>query len=292
MGIGAWLGVAGVSGLWYLVRNSQWNVFNNADPAVADAQADDWIAEGDSLSLTSGAVRALTYVIDKFNTFMEEIETSPLLDDFRTVNEATGLLELKDFNISFPNGLTIKVIESEEVANFRLSSILDDWKGFRFRFGVSYSASICIAMRLTALPNFEINVPGTDSFNYVDIDGVIKPGSECTPPKFITASDVEFVGSCLLYFSFICDVLKSLGLTKVLHAWWSSYVLRRSLGRVRDKVSDLEEQVESLSDKVSIVDEGLAELKSDWFTLLTSKDKSKIADVFTQLKKLGYRPYG
>lgn len=292
MAITTWLKIAGLSGLYYLIQYSEWNIVSDHTDALADAAAQAWIDSGASLATTSGSVRALCYVVDKFNLFMESIENSPIIDEFKEINSETGMLELPDFHIKFPNGLVIKIIDSSEVCNFRLTEPEDFWQGFSIPMGLIGEHKFRLCMRLKSAPLFDIPVPGTEGFQYEDFDGVIRLGSACTPPKGITSSDIEYVVSCTMWFAFICDVLRNLGLSKVLNAWFQNFTMRRSLGRVRNKIEDVSGHISDLSESINLQLQDLDVLKDDWFSTLDGSNKSKVEQVYRELKRLGYRPYG
>lgn len=292
MGWKAWLAAAGISGLVTLFKYTEWTVCwsQTSSAALVDAQA--WVDAGDSFTNTSSSMSAIVNCINSFNDLMQDINAGnlDLIKEWQELDPNTGLYVLRDFCLVLPNGLAFKIIDGGVIQTFSISNSVGQWKGFVFPNNGNQWA---IAMRLTADPNLEFMIPGTDAYNFIDpLDGVVKPGSDCTPVQGIMDNDVIYLYNCFVLFYFICNVLSSLGMVDTLKAWYNKYTLRRSFTKIRDKIADLGVSLEELDLKVNALSGDLDMLSIDWNTALTDSDKSKIADVFKQLKRLGYRPYG
>lgn len=280
-----WLAVAGIAGVYYIAKNGEvasW-LFNANGETLSQA----WLAEGATLNDTSNVYKALRNVINSFNDFMDEVFTSDLIDEFKTKDPATGLMTLPDFHIRLPNGMVLKVIDGDAVGDFRIAEEEGTaWRGFTFNLGGVGALSCYIGFRLVADPNFEYEFPGSRNFYYIDPssitlecpEGIVRLGSECDPIQCLKSTDVEYIAESCLLFTFICDMLHKLGLFKVLRAWWTKFILRRSISDIHNDVTDVATVIEDIATQVD-------EIKN-----LSNDDDFNA--LYEKIRKLGYRPYG
>lgn len=277
-------------GVIYLIKYAEFNLWwgTMADNTV---NANTWISSGTAFEVTSSVMGEVSRVVDSFNTFMEDIaaETDDcgLIDEFKTTNPTTGLRELRDLQITLPNGLTLVVISGKEVQDFRISTAAFDFKGailWEHQFGNYAQNCVCIAMRLTADPTYEFLIPGTTDFNFIDpATGLVKKGSECVPIQGIKDTDALNLATAGYAFVLICNFLKAMGFDKTLSAWWQRYVLRRSFSKVRDKIQDLSEVVLISQTEIALVKAQLDELTKDLY--------GNPSRFINRLRELGYHPY-
>lgn len=290
MTLKSWLAVAGFAGLYSLIQYSEWAFLTGR---YRDGDAQNWVDRGATLSTTSQSIKAMCYVVNEFNDFMDSVFLHPefgILSDFTQITEVG--YTIPDLVITLPNGLVLKIIDSSEVVDFRLSNMAGEWKGFITPVGWFTDTYGWLAMRLKSDPTIDFFLPGSTELNYVEVSsGIIKKGSECDPVQGISLTNTEYAASCLTLFIWICDCLRSLGLIKSLKSWYSKFILRRDLGKIRDISADIQENIE-------IVDSSIANIKStvdELQTVMHSKigvDSNVLDDLFSKLKKLGYRPYG
>lgn len=275
--------IAGLGGIWWLIQNIELQYFSVSQSAI------DWKAAGSTLNVSSNVVKTLCKTADEFNDFMEEIFESRLVEELKVINETTGMLEIPDLTIVLPNGLAFKIIESSEVANFRISTELGDWSGFI----IPWLSNRFLACRVRTETTFNFPVPGTEAMTFIDpLDGQVRLGSLCTPPQRLEFADVEtlitwiFCITCFMYF------LKGIGAFGILRTYYNRCVLNNKFRSVSHSISDVEVQIADITTELDNLKAAIEPLQADWFSTSLSVNNSKVTSVFEHLKRLGYRPYG
>lgn len=305
MGFLTWLiAGTGLVGFYYLLKWAEWEEFERGlwdaelEKFAGEVQAEAWIEAGVStLVMTSPTVRAIADVVKSFNDFVDDIFKEEnrdygLAQEWYTHDDVTGMFKLLDVNFKLPNGVVLKIISGEDIMNFRLDLSFTGWKGMHF-----FLMGRVQAMRLTVDPQFEWNVPGSeDVVWFVDpadpTGNTISLGKDCTPIQYIKDTDVEYIISCFLIFSWICEILYKLGFFKNLKTFYAKYMQKKAFTRVRDEINENQAEIQELRADIENITGTLSELQGDWYTVLSDEDKSKMADLFRQIKKLGWRPYG
>lgn len=274
MGIWGWLTVGGIAGAYYLIKNSEWGYFSSIEAAQA------WINDGPALSEINTTIAAMRQVIGEFNDFMDDMLTERDNCEYFAewmFYDDDGVKKFKNITYTFPNGLTLVILDGEGVANFRIPISESEWKGCYFP--VALGVQRYAAMRLLRDPAFEFIVPGSEGWSYMDYDGVVRLGSDCTPPRSTTDTQVAYYANYTMFFAFVCDMLHRMGLVKTLVAWYQKAVLKASFKRIRTDISDV-------NDIVSEVRDILVEVSAETSASLSS------TEFLNAIKKIGYRPYG
>lgn len=298
MSIKGWLLAAGFTGLYYLYQYGEWTSFslgadvNGVRQGRIDGEA--WVNQGAGLITTSGSIRAISSVVNAFNDFMDDVFLDNgqygLLKELMVYED--GVLVLPDMFITLPNGLVLNVLDGGQVGSFRITDALETWRGFCTPIGFGMALGY-LCFRLKTDPTMQFMLPGSDALKFRDpLTNIVKLGSECTPPQGIYLTDVEYISSCSALFLFICDILQKLGLTRILSAWVSKYLLNRSIRRTYTEAMAIKDEIEEHSVILASVVSDLDELKRDYFATINNPSVSKLDKIFEGLKKLGYRPYG
>lgn len=167
---------------------------------------------------------------------------------------AIGELHYKDLKIVFPSGLVIYIVQNWVVPDFRLPQKLF----WAIRFSVF---GMPMYLPLPKIPwkdiktwlfrSLDISISGSEDWNFLDYDGVVRHGHDCTPPrtyKFLTDGTVDF-GPFILGMT-LAVVLYKLGLLQA--AWhlvksiWSFIVNYHHRHLERDIMEKLEKLEGSL----------------------------------------------
>lgn len=306
-----WIELLGALGLWYLIKNSEWAFFDEMDypmegmydyehnrPMTVRECAQFWINQGIGLSDANGAIHCFKDVINSFNDLMDDIvlHKNDIASEMYAewlFEDSDGVKKLKDVQFTFPNGCTIVIISGEQVMDFRLNPALTDWKGFWIPLGNADSTHI--AMRLMEDPRFEIIIAGSEDWMYVDPhDGVVKLGWDCTPVQNTSDTELFYIVNWVVFFTFICDMLRRMGMFKTLSAWWQKRIMRQNFSKVRNMIDDA---IGMIEDVHTALDETSAE-QSDYINkyLIDAaadvKNGGDILEMITKLKKSMYKPYG
>lgn len=297
MSIKSWLIATGILGVYYIIKNCEVHLFSNASESTCKAQCDAWIAEGASFTSISNPTKAIRDVFLSFNSYLQEINSNPdlgLLDELFEVNETTGLRELPDLVIYLPNGLAIEIIKDKTILD--LSSTIPDFidsmgQGIKIPVMITPTLYVYLAVRLTDDPNFELKVPGTDEWPFVDdLDGQIRKGKDCTPPKAVFDTDIEYIYENLLICYTLLSFLRATGLYKIAKGWITSYLNKRPLKRIRNELKELIEQVGDVSTDLDSSVSILESILKDHFGEI--QDISKSDKIYKKIESSKYRPYG
>lgn len=285
MGLKAWLLSVGLVGLYYLFKHTECEIFTEASYTTNKSAADAWISQGATFTQTNDTTKAMVDLISDFNDFMDELSQDDLLRYFSATNPDTGLDYIPDFVIRFPNGLTLTIIESSKVVNFRLNEINDTWKGVCFKW---LNTNAVIAFRLTEDPTFEFDIPGTSTWPYEDFDGVIRPGNQCTPPKAVTDTDLMYISNYYLFLDMLYKILKYTGLTGLVKSFINRIILRRPFNKIRDQLEDVSGSVLDNNNLASEILSQLSTVSGNYFSS-DNLEESKLDKILKQTR--GRRNY-
>lgn len=276
---------------YYVMRNSQ-GFFQGGFESQANAYAYGEAMldlTGATLATTSNTMKAIAFVLDSFNTFMDTwFGTEDFKSEYGEIS-TDGMLHIPDLNLYFPNGLVVKVVSGERLETFRFDLTSSSWRGFHVEIKNGMDSSwMTMGVYLTADPNFEFLLSGSDQLNFVDpADGLIKRGDLCTPRQGISDDDVAYVTTVALYMDVIVKALKASGASKTIENFAKFVFSKRLSIQIRNKLEDIFDSVDVILDTIGVVQQEV-DLSDDM-----NKDFLAEKPAFVKkLQRFQYRPYG
>lgn len=283
---------------YYTMRNTQ-GFFQDGFDSKAHAAAYGetmLVLTGATLATTSEAIKALAFVLNSFNDFMDDwFGSDSFLEEFGEIT-STGKLEIPDINVYFPNGMVVEIVKGKQLQEFRFDITATSWKGFHVEVNAGSSLTeqnsapnwATMGVYLTQDPNFEFVLPGSDQLLFVDpLDGVTRKGDLCTPRQGINDADVALVTAIGLYLDIILKALKASGASKTIESFGKFIYSKRLNVQIRNKLEDIFDSVDVILDSVGVVQQEV--------DLSDEMNKDFLAEKPTFVKKLQrfqYRPYG
>lgn len=273
MSLIAFIKAFGIMSLYYLFKYGEFQYFTSSSKVTTKQLADAYIINGASLSSSSMIIKSLTDMCDSLNTFLENVFTNDaylsIREEFYEIDPATGLKVLPDLIITLPNGLTLKIIDGEELQNFRINTSLSEWKGTSWPVGVGWILGLNrVAFRLKQDPWFSLKIPGTNTLNYFDeATQTVKPGTDFTPNRFLYDDDALYLAFYSTLITAIIKAFTALGFHKTILAWFRTLITKREFARVRNEIEELMNMEVDAEEKINKIEEFLTSLSTDHFSL-------------------------